>query len=500
MPLPGTGLISLSAIKTEFGGGADPLGLDEYYQDAVPSYTSGVTGIPNKYALISLGMFHGKSKPAAPPSVEYMLYGDATTNMDLSGSTSLGLDGGDDAFMGIGNVGFPFFWFGVDYGTSSNIQWTTNNVMTFGGGSNRYQAWTPDIRPGVLMGQSDRKNTSSGQFAPYLANGHNIKRFMVNQHNYYTGSGGYEIRMEIRLIRGPAYQYIEIRIANWAPGTTNGIWNISNGANFIPSPNGPFTSAPPVTTGESVVLRGDLNGNNWVAFNNHYVNLPSAAPVLASIANLVLWHNGYNIDGSNNSTLSSGTPISSWYNSGSDSSLTTTQSTSSYRPTYTLNGAVFSNGKSLISNINLNLSTYTTMNIFIVWKKTQSSSSNKWLWSQDDSGFDRTLIIISDIGLYIGRGDGNDVSPTKYIFPINSIVIVNCEYNSPGQTGYFFINNTNLVNFSNLAVAGSMTTEFGSNGGGDTSIDGIIHEILIINRILQTTERTDIYNALLAKY
>ena len=69
MPLPATGLlISLSDIKTEFGGGADPLGLDEYYQDAVPSYTSGVTGIPNKYALISLGMFHGKSKPAAPPS------------------------------------------------------------------------------------------------------------------------------------------------------------------------------------------------------------------------------------------------------------------------------------------------------------------------------------------------------------------------------------------------------------------------------------------------
>ena len=40
MPLPATGLlISLSDIKTEFGGGEDPLGLDEYYQDAVPSYT-----------------------------------------------------------------------------------------------------------------------------------------------------------------------------------------------------------------------------------------------------------------------------------------------------------------------------------------------------------------------------------------------------------------------------------------------------------------------------
>ena len=275
MPLPGTGLISLSAIKTEFGGGADPLGLDEYYQDAVPSYTSGVTGIPNKYALISLGMFHGKSKPASPPSVEYFLYGDATTNMDLYYSTPLGLAGQDDAFAGIGNVGFPFFWFGVDYGTSSNIQWTTNNVMTFGGGSNRYTDWPGNIRPAVLMGQSDRRNFSGGQFAPYLANGHNIKRFIVNQHNRHNSSIGTDIQMEIRLIRGPAYQYIEIRIANWAPGITNGIWNISNGANFIPSPNGPFTSAPPVTTGESVVLRGDLNGNNWVAFNNHYVNLPS---------------------------------------------------------------------------------------------------------------------------------------------------------------------------------------------------------------------------------
>ena len=226
---------------------------------------------------------------------------------------------------------------------------------------------------------------------------------------------------------------------------------------------------------------------------------PDNTSYLSSIANLVLWHNGYNIDGSNNSTLSSGSEISSWYNSGSDSSLTTTQSTSSSRPTYTLNGAVFSSGKSLISNINLNLSTYTTMNIFIVWKKTQSSSGYKWLWSQDNGGYDRTLIINADSSLMIGRGDGGAEFP-NYSFPINQTVIVNCEYNSPGQTGYFFINNTSLTTFSNLTASGDTTTEFGSNGGGSTSIDGIIHEILIINRILPTTERTNIYNALLAKY
>ena len=225
----------------------------------------------------------------------------------------------------------------------------------------------------------------------------------------------------------------------------------------------------------------------------------SASFSIASIANLVLWHNGYNIDGSNNSTLSSGSAISSWYNSGTDSSLTTTQSTPSSRPTYTQNGAVFSSEKSLISNINLNLSTYTIMNIFIVWKKTQSSNTLKWLWSQDNGGYDRTLIINADSSLMVGKGDGSAEFP-NYSFPINTVVIVNCEYNSSGQTGYFFINNTSLTTFSNLTASGTTTTQFGSNGGGDTSIDGVIHEILIISRVLTTTERTNIYNALLAKY
>jgi hypothetical protein len=68
MPTPVSGQpISLYDIQTEFGG-SNLIGLGEYYQNAEISYTSGVTGIPNTGALISLGMFHGKSKPVAPPS------------------------------------------------------------------------------------------------------------------------------------------------------------------------------------------------------------------------------------------------------------------------------------------------------------------------------------------------------------------------------------------------------------------------------------------------
>ena len=55
----------------------------------------------------------------------------------------MGIDNADDSFVGIGTVGFPFFWFGTDYGSSNNIQWNTNNVMTFGGGNNQYSNWSP---------------------------------------------------------------------------------------------------------------------------------------------------------------------------------------------------------------------------------------------------------------------------------------------------------------------------------------------------------------------
>ena len=71
MPTPVSGLpISFSDIQTEFGG-ANPIGIEEYYQNAAISYTSGVAGIPNVNAIISMEMFYGKSKTAPPPSVSY---------------------------------------------------------------------------------------------------------------------------------------------------------------------------------------------------------------------------------------------------------------------------------------------------------------------------------------------------------------------------------------------------------------------------------------------
>ena len=146
------------------------------------------------------------------------------------------------------------------------------------------------------------------------------------------------------------------------------------------------------------------------------------------------------------------------------------------------------------------------MNIFVVWKKTASSNTLKWLWSQDNGGYDRTLIINGNSSLMVGRGDGSAEFPS-YSFPINTIVVVNCEYNSSGLTGNFYVNNTSITSFSSLPASGTTNTFFGSisadtsySSAGSGTIDGIIYEIIIINRLLTSTERTNIYTTLNTKW
>ena len=96
MPTPSSGAISFTDIQTEFGG-SNPIGIDEYYQNATQSYTSGVAGIPNTGAAISLNMFYAKSKIVAA-SVDYMTSGDVAGNMNESGGARMGIDGVDDGF------------------------------------------------------------------------------------------------------------------------------------------------------------------------------------------------------------------------------------------------------------------------------------------------------------------------------------------------------------------------------------------------------------------
>lgn len=60
MVLQSSGAISLANIQTEFGG-ANPIGLNEYYLNGAYTTGSGATGVPTS-GQISLGSFYSKSK------------------------------------------------------------------------------------------------------------------------------------------------------------------------------------------------------------------------------------------------------------------------------------------------------------------------------------------------------------------------------------------------------------------------------------------------------
>ena len=256
MALQSSGEISFANIQTVFGG-TNPISLSEYYKNASIGFTSGVSGIPDIGSAISLNQFYGKAK-------SIMLAGNVSGNMDTTNGSSMGIDGADDSSASIGTVGFSFFFFGTDY--NNNIFWSSNQVLQFGTNTGTI-TWYANTGRGILLGNFDRRTNWSRHFPTYTNNNHSIKRLVVNHANYWNVNGS-EIQMEIRLIRGPLYQYIEVRMAQWAAGS-GGNWNLTDGVSYY----NVFSGAPPIGSGGSCVIRSDLNGYNWQAFNGYYINL-----------------------------------------------------------------------------------------------------------------------------------------------------------------------------------------------------------------------------------
>jgi hypothetical protein len=266
MALQSTGAISLANIQTVFGG-TNPISLSEYYANANPSYTSGVSGIPNIGSAISLSQFYGKAKPVV--GVNYMLAGNVAGNMSTAGGIELSsIRNVDDSSASIGTVGFSFFFFGTDY--NNNIFWSTNQVLQFGTNVGTIN-WSSSTGRGILLGNADRRTNTAHQFSSYTSNNHSIKKIIIDHDNWYSSDTN-DIKMEIRLIRGPQYQYVEVRINDWR-AAQGGVWTFANSAAAFIDIFNPSRTGPPTGSGGSFVLRSDLNGNGWQFFNNHYINL-----------------------------------------------------------------------------------------------------------------------------------------------------------------------------------------------------------------------------------
>ena len=530
---PLNGQISFTNIQTQFNGGKNPISLSEYLIGASGSYVNG-TNIPSmniKYIAstatisatqISVLNFYNK-RNLQYDLYEYIVPGNKLGDMSETGGTTIINSAGfgsNPTNASIGTVGFSFFWFGYDAGINNNIQWNTNNAITFGGGNlgNNLDWSLATTAKSFLIGTDPplrRWTQMSKGFTSYILYGHNIKRFIVKAADSSSASTS-RYELDINLIRGPFYQYIELKIVKWLTSYPNivGRWNISDGVKFYNT--FPLNIlGPPVGANNSLVLRGSLEGTDWVVYTNYYMNIPyatitSATDAIKSMgANLILRLDGYNIDGLNNSTLTEGTAISSWYNSGNQAGLTTTQTNAAKRPTYNIKGGVqFSSGKVLLSTVDL--SSYPTMNIFFVWK-TKSSPAIALLqynWNQSIN-YRRFMYnsvsssgVLSEIGNVITSGTA--ANGLLYDFPYDTTVVINCEYNwvlDNLSTSLYINNNYKLTNIYTTSVnsgAQSVTqTYFGAaNNNGTNSINGIIYEIIIINKLLSETERTNIYKLL----
>jgi len=521
------GSLSLSSIQFSFGGNID-INLSEYYLNSCYIFSPDGIGIPSSNQ-ISFSQFIDKSKTKSYINTPWNI--NMPANMDATGGTRIPLSTkvNDSASIGGGGtpsagdnygspIGFPFYWYGRNCGTSGNyytynnyiynvyyIYWNTNNVMTFGSPSSYYYS-DPQIQKtirGVHMGYANRKgggidstSVSHVQFPVITIGDRKIKRFWVKQYNSnadtpQSTNGEPAIEMEIFLITDSKYQYILIRMAKWN-ATNTGIWDISDGTSF----KNVFYDFP-VKAGDSVLLIGSLTGYDWVSYN-----LPYKDAITNMSSNLVLRLNGYNIDGKNNSTLTSGTStITSWYNS-TITSFTTTQNTTSYKPGYTENSVVFSTNNYFLSTITLQ--EYQKMNIFVVFKIPVKPSNTCFLWTCINAlnSRSRSLSFNTSDNIIIIDGFSNALS-INYLFNTNTIYVVNCEYiYDTRRTGSFWINN-NLKGTWNLTVPfglepdGPFQTIFGaSNNSGLSSFIGIIYEIIIIDRILKDFERRNIYNHL----
>lgn len=182
----------------------------------------------------------------------------------------------DDGYENIGTIGFPFKWFGIDYGTNSSVYFDTNLALTFGSGIADSGLIHPYQLVGLAFGIADRYTLWATQFPPTLNKTHYIKKILINDTKSWTDRNS-DIQIQIRLIRNKRYQYIELVMKKWnSPSLIsngvnigNGLWTISDGTTFYNI----FPSSPPIGTGESLVIRGDLDGNNWTVFNNHYLDV-----------------------------------------------------------------------------------------------------------------------------------------------------------------------------------------------------------------------------------
>ena len=206
------------------------------------------------------------------PDDPFFKQGNAPANMSITNKSTLTLVTGLDDGASYVPFDMDFLFFGSNYrslGRQGGLYWNTNNVFGFGT-SNGTINWLSNTGLGVLLGNTDRRtNTFAVTSTIQTASNTNFINSVLYAQNIFNDGVLSSLQWQMRLLRSPNWQYIEVRMST--VGATNGNWNITNGTTF----QGTFgaRAATAGAKGSSFVLRSDLNGENWTLYYSYYIDL-----------------------------------------------------------------------------------------------------------------------------------------------------------------------------------------------------------------------------------
>lgn len=193
-------IIKFSDIQNNYGG-IKPISFSEYYANSSNISNLNTTNIPLSNNPININVFRGLKADNNLQNIntvnEINITFGTSTNISLAPSI-------DNGYGQLTNINFPFYWFGIDYGTTNNIFWNTNQALTFGNNSTNTANWTANTASGILLGQADRITKSAVEYPPITLYGYKIKRIVVSQttHDYIFPNGNADdMQFDIRLIK-----------------------------------------------------------------------------------------------------------------------------------------------------------------------------------------------------------------------------------------------------------------------------------------------------------
>lgn len=198
----------------------------------------------------------------------------AEANLDYAGMTPINGNDTDDVSEYLDFTGMDFYFFGTNYGDSTNqIYMCTNYAFGFGTKYTDYENWSVE-NPAILFGFLDSWNFES-YVSSVVTTPSGLKYLRIvaiGTDNRHYEDPTIRRSFEIFFVRNATYQYMQFNCAvenfDKSPYNSDTTALYANGSNITDGTEfkGTFGTFSGPSAGKSYVIRSDLFGNGWKFF------------------------------------------------------------------------------------------------------------------------------------------------------------------------------------------------------------------------------------------